>query len=340
MAYFPEQIMIDVQKADIQADEDMESLVPTNPILAEDYYVLADEIIAIENFLGVNQATQNDQGNLLNLNPATQNVLSMVRQLVAGLNALTSNGVLTSSGYANEQQRIIFPEDAWATFLASPPAFSDTSISVLSTSGFPQSGTISILNDCNVSLGTTVEWITYSGLTPTQFLNCKRGALGTTVGTHGGAYLMVPTGPNPDNSNLEDQCSAAAYYPPLAVALGPNKLCEYRYPSWRFKYEYSISELGLSGSLVDIAAQIMANPGISLPSDLVAAAASNGVLSYDNSGTPILSPSATWTQAYAFASEVAYVQAGPGDWIVGGSPLVPVFAGMLSISYSVNAITA
>ena len=135
MAYFPKSIMIDVKKADVP-----NASGSTNPILAEDYYLLADEIIAIENFLGVARATQADRNNLVNLNPTAQNMLDVIYQLVAGLNSLTSNGVVTSSGYVNKQQRILFPEDAWVSFLASPPGASDASINVLSTSGFPKNG--------------------------------------------------------------------------------------------------------------------------------------------------------------------------------------------------------
>lgn len=364
MAYFPKAIMIDVEKADAPGFSGS-----SNSILAEDYYVLADEIMAIEKFLGINQATQADRANFLNSNPAAQNVLSVLSQLVADVNSLSGNGILTSSGYVHDQQRAIFPEGAWATFLASVPAPDDVSIGVFSTVGFPGSGVISILNDLNVSLtpigisgtGTNVEWIRYNGTTPTQFLNCQRGYRGTTAGSHVGSYRMRQT--NSSNLNMEDQCLFSPaiqgnpilqLWPAIATA-GASVLCEFRYPTWRFNSEYSIPKTGLSGSLVEIAKQIADNPA-SIPlidNNMIKAASICGILSYDNDGRTILKSAdpayssigqLAWSEAACFLANLqafglVTLVSGPSDWIVGGSPLIPVFAGTLSFSYSLNALT-
>jgi len=159
-------------------------------ITAEDYKILSDEIIAIETFLGTNskKASDTDTTNILNNVLDSSNIIPVTNMLVDQINTFTTSGISTSSGSVHSGQRIIFPETSSATFLTKAPEPKDKAIKVSSTIGFPDSGIITILNDFDTNQQITpIEWIKYSGKTSTEFLNCERGYLGTTIGSHNGA---------------------------------------------------------------------------------------------------------------------------------------------------------
>jgi hypothetical protein len=187
MAYFPDKIMPSVVKKDA---------ANVGSILAEDYETLSNEIIAIENFLGTTstKASDVDIKNIMNNELNSSNIIPVINLLVDQMNTFTRDGISTSSGYVNGDQRIIFPETSQATFLTKAPETKDKSIKVVSTIGFPDSGIITVLNDYDSNQQITpMEWIKYSGKTSTEFLNCERGYLGTTAGAHNGTISGVNT---------------------------------------------------------------------------------------------------------------------------------------------------
>lgn len=180
MPFFPDELMPLTPKEDAPG-----TIPPANPIGAADYNRHDEELRAIQEFL-----LEKDEGAL--------------RERVLAL-ANTANSILrggasrTLSGYALSGTRPRFSNTKFS-FLKGALGQSDTTVVVDSTDGFPDEGLLTVLNDVNPegvaeNIGlvtpeglTTVEWIRYSGKTSDSFLNCERGYLDTSVGTHAGIH--------------------------------------------------------------------------------------------------------------------------------------------------------
>jgi hypothetical protein len=188
MPFFPEDLMPLTPKEDAPG-----TTPPDNPVRAEDYNRHDEEIRAIQEFL-----LERDEGTL------NERVLDLVDTANAILRGDASR---TLSGYALSGMRPRFPR-AKFSFLKSSLAKSDTTIVVDSTEGFPDEGLLTILNDVNpegvdegieeTPIGlSNIEWIRYAGKTSDSFLNCERGYLTTSIGSHAGVHLP----PNPSQPN-------------------------------------------------------------------------------------------------------------------------------------------
>lgn len=347
MAYFPKALMPNFLKRDVAG---------TGTITAADFNRHTQAILDIENFLGISDASEQDVLDILAGKIAPKNFLGAVRYLADAMNVMVDGGVISTSGYVNSGQRMIFPQNVQTTFLSSPPATSDSSINVVSTAGFPNSGVISILNDipaggATIPDTTNVEWIRYSSKNGTAFLNCERAILSTTAGSHVGS-------PPPGQSlagatDQRDQCVS------LPVNL---QVCNRRYQGWRLKTTLTFPAFNLIGTDVEMIKAIRRNPGFfSLdPATLktsfaaiTAAAQSAGILATASSGDYVLQSSdpsslalgqLTWTEAASFVSslrtsQVVTIMNAPADWITGPSPFAPVFQGALAVSHTIAGIT-
>ena len=135
MAYFPNRLMPLTPKEDSPLKSDLDSNVK---ITAARYNLHDQELRAIEQFLGVkggfqglgvsskalpdlktfdSTASQNF-GDAPFLDLSSGDILSLIAQLVDVVNNMTDfKGQGSSSGYLHSGQRIIFPENAHATFL-------------------------------------------------------------------------------------------------------------------------------------------------------------------------------------------------------------------------------
>lgn len=324
-------------------------------ILAEGFNLHTDEIIAIEQFLGLEAATEADVNDLLGGRVDPQNIIGILRLLSETTN-LFSEGVLATSGQVHNGQRMIFPEGATTTFLQKTPAATDRIIEVVSTIGFPDSGVISILNDLDVPAAgsenkTTVEIIRYGGKSSTQFMNCERGVDGTTTGPHSGAFLPLNTA-SPGTSNLLDQCRT------LPMGL---KICNRRYPGWRFRVRFFFPAFGLVGTYVEIVRAIRRDPlafslsqsALGVNFDEIIAIASNLEILQTVGGIMILrsrdaakiaQEQLTWVEAAGFVD--ALIEASivvqlnqPANWKVGPTPFIPVFQGRMDVQHSVAAVS-
>jgi hypothetical protein len=347
MAYYPESIMPPVAKSNVAGFSGTAGFVS-----AERYNMLAAEIVAVETFLG-GQATSSDEQSVADNKSSMRNVLGVINNLVREMNLFTDQGLLSTSGYVHSGQRMIFPASAKATFVASPPAVGDTSITVLSTNDFPSSGIISILNDADYSGANTghslVEWIAYSNKSGTSFLNCIRGYLGTWAGTHAG--LRNPTATSASPKNSLDQC--------VALPIGTT-LCSRRYPGWRYGTIWSFLEFGLAGSIVEVTVAVRRDPAsFSLSSSalgsnhdkIIDAAAAAGILGY--AGQDVLQSAdpayralaeLSWSEAFTFVASlktagVITTLLTPGDYMVDPAPYIPVFWGKMSVEYGTAAVT-
>lgn len=355
MAYFPKQIMPSFPKKDAPG-----SLAGSNPILADSYNLHSNEIIAIEQFLGTELfATEEDENNLLS-GTNIKNVIGIIRRMVDEVNVFTDGGVVTTSGSTLDGQRMIFPEQAHATFLTRSPATTDQTIRVTSTIGFPNSGVISILNDMDVpNIETTqgfVEWIKYSGKTSTEFIGCERGFLDTTVGSHNGTPAL--SGTFNGTANSQDQCVNE----PIGL-----RICGRRYPGWRYKELFSFPAFGLNGTLVEVIREVRRNPesfiltkdALGVSTDRIINAATDlGILGQRRDGSPMLQSQdltyqalrqLEWEEAENFIDSlseattelptpVVRILTG-ADWTVGSKPFIPVFQGRMSVEYAMSALT-
>ena len=157
---------------------------PGLPLLANEYNKHDEEIRAIEEFL---LGLTTDE---LEVNDRVANLVERVNQMLLRTPALVMSGHAVSGTQMRFPRAAIafLPRDSQNEIIG--PAFSDTTIRVDSTEGFPVEGVITILNDVtadahgDVSGPSNVEWIKYRGKTSTAFLNCERGHDGTTSGTH------------------------------------------------------------------------------------------------------------------------------------------------------------
>jgi len=94
-------------------------------------------------------------------------------------------------------------------YLSADISASATTIAVLDASSFPSSGTILI--------GTTqVEQITYTGITPSSFTGCIRGANGSTAATHSLYDTVTFLAPNQIMYH-ENGCDDGSLNPPVAI---------------------------------------------------------------------------------------------------------------------------
>lgn len=348
MAFFPESIMPNIRK------KNASPVVGT--ILAESFNLHTDEIIAIERFLGLSAADEADVNDLLDGHVDPANIIGILKLLVETMN-IVSEGVLQTSGHVHHGQRMIFPEGATTTFLKTAPAPTDHIITVFSTLGFPDSGIITILNDIDLPVTTgsdktTVEIIKYSGKTGTRFLNCERGIDRTTIGPHSAGFIPVNSS-STGSTNLADQCNI------IPINL---KLCNRRYPGWRFKTQLFFPAFDLVGTFVEIVRDIRRDPlAFSLTSQrlgtsydaILNAATVAGILADAPDGSQILKSAdttysavnqLTWLEAIDFVgtlitAEVILTLSQPATWKVGGTPFIPVFQGRMAVQHSIAALT-
>lgn len=339
MAYFPKAMMPDIRKRDLSES-------PAGAIHAEDFNAHVEAILSIERLLGVTDASESDLLAISQVTTDPRNLMGCINYMYESMNLFTDEGVASTAGYLNSGQRIIFPENAMTAFLSAIPAKSDRTIKVSSTFGFPDNGVLSILNDIDSGAGVTpVEWIKYTGRTATAFMNCERGYLGTTIGTHIGS-------PAPDQ--LQGELNSSDY----CVALPINqRICNRRYQGWKTKNIFNFAAFGISGTIVDLTRAIKRGPDGFLMTraalggqyDRIITTASqlqllgtraNGDAILRSSNTDALAADElTWTEAFNFVSilkvrSVITLLRGPAEWVVGKTPFIPVFQGMMSISYS------
>jgi hypothetical protein len=350
MAYFPKKIMPTIVKKNASN---------VGSITADDYKTLSDEIIAIENFLGTNDKTASDADttNILNNVLDSSNIIPVTNMLVDQINTFTTSGISTSSGCVHSGQRLIFPETSSATFLTKAPETKDKAIKVSSTIGFPDSGIITILNDFDSNQQITpMEWIKYSGKTSTEFLNCERGYLGTTIGSHNGVLSNNTQSTAPQSTSQYNQLDQAVTLP-----LG-YRILNRRYPTWRYKKVLSFKEFRLVGTFVEMTRNIRLNPeefdltprGLGDNYTTITTAANTlGILATRADGKQILLSTdptfqalhqLTWTEAKDFVTaletlDIITVLKNPGDWTVGVKPFIPVFDGQVSVEYSLSDLT-
>lgn len=320
-------------------------------ITADDYNFHDQELAAIEEWLGTapylaSKATDSDEESLA-LGLETSGILHLIARISEKINVLLEEGFASASGCVISGQKIMFPEDAHAAFLKLAPATTSKEITVESTLGFSENGVISILNDASQGTrlppSSMVEWIKYEGKTPTQFLNCTRGHLGSTIGRHAGFFTTdAVTMPN-SKKNEADVC---VQYP-------AGRTCGRRHPGWKYKDVYSLGAFGLVGTLLSITRHVRVNAGgldISIDQRMVDAARELGILgSRDNapillSSTPGFSAlnQLSWGEAESYItaladSGVVKVVRRAQDWLV--PPFsIPVFQGMMGVQYSVASI--
>ena len=342
MSYFRKSILPASDKKNVAG-----SPLAPGVMLAEDYNEHNDELIAIETFLGTGIPTDDQAEATAALSPLAENVLGMSDYLANGYNRLVGRTVCCSSGAIHSGRRITFPYNAQVAFLMQPLGTDSKIVTVSSTDGFPTIGVISILNDVpTANAQNTVEWISYNGKTDTQFLNCQRGAFGTSIGNHGGPIAT------PNRLNLE-ACQLLRTF---------TTACDFMYPAWSARGLYSFVEFGLEDDLVQIKRSIRLNPGsyVLTPAVLGAqydailgAADAVGILSATSSGDPILKSAdpayvaldeLSWPEASAFAQilvtagVIKLLRTG-SDWDVGNSPSIPVFVGRMGVAYSIAAVT-
>jgi len=349
MAFFPKSTMPNVRK------KNAGSIVGS--ILAESFNLHTDEIIAMEEFLGTSGASEADINALLSGRVDPANMIGILKLLADAANLISDGGVLSTSGYVHNGQRMIFPDGATTTFLQAPPAATDKTIKVSSTIGFPDSGIISILNDIDVpsvtgSDQTPVEIIQYNGKTSTQFLNCERGVDKTTVGSHSGGFIETGIA-SPGSTNMIDQCLTL----PIAI-----KICNRRYPGLRLKTFLFFPAFGLLGSFVEIVRKIRRDPLAFELSEtklggsydnVIDAATQAGILVTASDGSYILQSAdsaklalneLTWIEASVFAGALQtsgdiVVLNQPSDYRVGVAPFIPVFQGRMAVQHSLAALT-
>jgi hypothetical protein len=178
MPYFPEELMPLTKK------RNSPGVHPGLPLLAKEYNKHDEEIRAIEEFL---LGLTTDE---LAVNDRVINLVGRVNRMLLRTPALVMSGhAISGTQMRFPRTNIAFlPRDSQNETIG--PAFSDTTIKVDSTEGFPAEGVITILNDVtedshgDESGPSNVEWIKYRGKTSTAFLNCERGHDGSTIGSH------------------------------------------------------------------------------------------------------------------------------------------------------------
>lgn len=350
MAYFPDRIMPDIQKKDVAG-----ATTDDERIVASDWNKHNDEIIAIEEFLGVGSASAADVTAIVNGSTDPKNIIGVIERLIDEMNLFSDEGILTTSGYVHNGQKMIFPEQAHVAFLTDIPSTSDSVIRVASTLGFPESGVLTILNDIAVPTQsipkTMVEWIKYTSKTSTEFLGCTRGFGDSTIGAHSGAPALTATFSG--DKNLLDACVS-----PPAIS----NVCDRRYRGHRLKNIHSFAPFGLTGSILEITRAVRRDPELfDLTEDylqnsfeaIIEAAEDAGILATRDDGKSILMSAdaayqanneLSWEEAAEFIDALAdenivTLVTKPEDRVVGKRPFIPVFAGRMSVQHSVAALT-
>lgn len=381
MAYFPNRLMPLTSKEDSPLKESLDSNVR---ITAERYNLHDQEIRAIEEFLGVNGGFQGlgvggkelpdlktfestaaqNFGDAPFVDLSSGDIMNVLAQLVDVVNNMTDyRGQGSSSGYLHSGQRIVFPEQAHAAFLSAIPDPQDKTISVSSTDGFPRQGIITILNDVKQASKlrnrgdffqtvrggmTTVEWIRYTDKTNTKFLNCERGYLGTTAGSHSGT--IVQPRETRFNRNRRDFC--------VLLDGVEIEVCSREFPAWQDRRRFRVPFFNIQGFRRDIRNFLRRyGPRFPLTSTQDPSAAQAVVEIADDlglltsvDGTPFLLSKfqsfrqkglLRWGEAASFYSAlddaglVTEVTA-PEDFSVGQ---VPVFMGRMSVNHALSAVT-
>lgn len=348
MAYFPYKQMPVTKKKDAPG-----ASTDAARIMADDFNLHDQELAAMEEWLGVAPyvaagATNEDEEAFI-LGAGEGRMLHLVARLSEKINVLIEDGFCSTSGVALVGHKVTFPEAAHATFLKATPATGDKTITVESTLGFPDRGVISILNDSSVGLRSApcsmVEWIRYEGRSPTEFLNCTRGYLGSTTGRHVGFYKGDSTAVATKSASKKNEAD-------ICTTVASQTVCRRRYPGWRHKDVYSVGAFGLSGTFVSVVRSIRVGAsGLPLNNDLVvSAAAANGILGTDSEGYVLRSGveefrdagELSWAEAEAYVDSLVengsakLVRRG-SEWLV--PPLsIPVFQGMMGVQYSLAGI--
>jgi hypothetical protein len=182
MAFFPFSIMPKhLQKETAREVDDSPSIYN-----AKDYNIHHRELLAIERFLVGDGLGEEDGG-----------LLKTVSEVLSAITRISTGGLIARhGGLINNPRQIAIPDSAVSTFTDGAIGPADTSISVISTDGFPDSGIITKFNDIlpNEELSdfdsqkyefgpniTNQEIIEYSGKTDTAFTGCSRGIDGTTA---------------------------------------------------------------------------------------------------------------------------------------------------------------
>lgn len=343
-------------------------------ITAEDYMLHDQEIRAIEEYLGLTgggivAGTSSDDGsqppNTQHEDLRKKETAALIATLVSATDQLNvfvgEGGLQTSSGYLISGQQILFPENAHYAFLKSNPSVESDTIEVDSTIGFPSAGVISILNDIDQVVESTtagqfseafpgstmVEWIRYGGKTPTSFLNCQRGYLGTFPGTHAGNLQPPRPAQASIPANLKDFC--------VLVPSGFT-LCTRRFNAARYRTVYKIAGLRLTGTPKTLEAYFKRNAS-SLNIDfvgnegLLAAADDVGILQTNGTQHKLVSQDTTaqskgqltGDEAADFVDAIidnlsAALIASP-DSIASNIGSIPVFQGRMSVQYGLSNIS-
>jgi len=350
MSYFPNQIMPLTPK---QTPPEANPTTNRYRITSQQYNMHDEELQAIELFIGTFDKT----------GKIRTGILGDITDLIDQINTICVGGICSSSGAVQSGQLMTFPEDATVTYLNSTLSPYDATIDVFSTSGFPNKGVISIVNDIvqgkpnsdgtwsSTTVGGTsiVEWIRYDGKTPTSFLNCQRAYLGTTSGTHTGAIENFDRSKD-GNKNIQDQC--------MPLQSFPYEICQFRYQSWRNSTLYSCPILGLVGSLEYIEDYVRLQPsaisifnGTDAASLFIATANQLNILGTRSDGTLFLiSSDANYNSKEQLSSYEAYSWAQLAfnnglvqlnkkstdfDWADGA---IPVFSGKLGLQFSLGAL--
>lgn len=349
MSYFPYSKMPLTIK---QTPAGAESSIDLLRITAKQYNTHDEEIGAIEEFLGTFDKT----------GKIRTGIIGNISNIVDQINSICVGGVCSSSGAVQSGQLMTFPEDATVTYLDGSLDHNDSVVNVASTSGFPQKGILSILNDVvqgtpngsswksTVAGGTsTVEWIRYNGKTSTSFLNCQRGYLGTVSGTHTGAIENFDRTKDGD-LNIQDQC--------MSFQAFPYEVCQFRNQGIRNAYQYSCPLLDLIGSIEYIEDYVRLQPsaikvdagseasaifvGTSNKLNILGTRSDNSLflLSADAnySDKEQLSPyeAYTWTQL-AYTNGLIKLNKNPSDFICKDGA-IPVFSGKLGVQFSIGAL--
>jgi hypothetical protein len=173
MAFFPVVPMPKELKRETSKEVD------NNPSIynARDYNIHHREIIAIEKMLIGDGSTTNNA------------LLNLIRDSIQVFFDITNNGRLGSfSGIVASGSKISIPDFIPQTTTSGALAVSDTTITVVSTTGFPENGFLTKFNSIGTSLTgsppepvftfgnniTSQEIISYTGKTDTTFTGCTR----------------------------------------------------------------------------------------------------------------------------------------------------------------------
>lgn len=356
MSYFPRKIMPLTPKDDSPLATGYAN--SRTRVTARHYNTHDEEIQAIGKFLGASDLFSAEAG-------VSQGILDKVSSIINRLNSFVNSagGISVSSGNVRSGGRIIFPEPCLATPLIASPLASDTSITVNSTSGFPDSGIISILNDMDAPAGvlspqvgfTNVEWIRYSGKTAQSFEGCERGYGGTMTGTHSlsPVHRVETTNNVKDYPGDSDHVTAVHNVIKLAYANESSMLGRH-FPAWRRMTVYKVAILGLYGTIPDITWKISmraswlsvkpTDPGFASFSQV---AGGLGLLRQRNDGAYYLESNdisyalqgvLTWAEASGVVNGLSEVDASVNNqyW---PAYSIPVFYGRLTLTLSPGSVT-